>query len=261
MNAWMSLTKKEFQLGLPAFLIALILFVGIIGAGFLAGNHWGYQGELLTVAFGIVLALHMFFLTFYLFYSLNAERKRLHLWLHTPMSIAGLLSSKIVTGIVFMVSTFIVSTILSTIIFSNTFDFFNQETIFNIIGISTFSIFEIGIFIAANFLFFWVIFLTYSQRMNDFFSFILTIILFFFVSWGYQAFIELSFIQTLTNWGSIQVDDLIVGFEFSISAEEFEGETLSEQTILYIGNFVRDIIVAVILFIAACWIIDKKVEV
>lgn len=261
MNAWISLTKKEFKLGLPAFLIALIIFVGIIGAGYFAGNHWGYQGELLTVAFGIVITLHMFFLTFYLFYSLNSERKRLHLWLHTPMSIAGLLSSKIFTGIIFMVSTFVVSTILLTIIFSNTFDFFNQETIFNLIGISTLTVFESAIFLAANLLFFWSVFLHYSQRMNDFFSFMLTIILFFFISWGYQSLVDLSFIQTLTNWGSIQVNDLVVGFEFNLTADEFEGETISEQTILYIGNFVRDIIVAVILFIAACWIIDKKVEV
>lgn len=261
MNAWISLTKKEFKLGLPAFLIALILFVGVIGAGYFAGNHLGYQGELLTVAFGIVLTLHMFFLTFYLFYSLNSERKRLHLWLHTPMSIAGLLSSKLFTGIVFMVSTFVVSTILSTSIFSSTFDFLNQETIFNLIGISTISVFVLAIFLATNFLFFWSVFLTFSQRMNDFFSFILTVVLFFIISWGYQSFVDLSFIQTLTNWGSIQVDDLIVGFEFSFMNEEFEGTTISEQTILYFGNFVRDIILAVILFIAACWIIDKKVEV
>lgn len=261
MNAWISLTKKEFKLGLPAFIIALILFVGIIGAGFLAGNQWGYQGEMLAVAFGVVITLHMFFLTFYLFYSLNSERKRLHLWLHTPMSIAGLLSSKIFTGTVFMVSTFLISTILSTSIFSSTFDFINQETIFNLIGISTISVFVLAIFLAANFLFFWSVFLTYSQRMNDFLSFILTVILFFFISWGYQSLVDLSFIQTLTNWGSIQVNDLIVGFEFNLTADEFEGETISEQTILYIGNFVSDIIVSTILFIAACWIIDKKVEV
>jgi len=177
------------------------------------------------------------------------------------MSIAGLLSSKIITGVVFMTFTFIITTILSTQFFTRTFDFFNQETLLNFVGITTISIFVLAISLAATFLFFWSIFLTLSQRMNDFLSFLLTVLLFFIVSWGYQVFTDLSFIETLTNWGSIQVDDLIVGFEFGFMEEGFEGETISEQTILYFGNYVRGIVEAVILFIAACWIIDKKVEV
>ena len=34
MSAWFALTKKEFRLGLPAFLAAVILFAGIIAFGF-----------------------------------------------------------------------------------------------------------------------------------------------------------------------------------------------------------------------------------
>ena len=38
MNAWLSLTKKEFQLGFPAFLISLILYLGILSGGYFTGN-------------------------------------------------------------------------------------------------------------------------------------------------------------------------------------------------------------------------------
>ena len=81
-----------------------------------------------------------------------------------------------------------------------------------------------------------------------------------FLSWGYQSFMDLSFIQTLTNWGGIQVND-VIGFEFSCSSDEFESSALTEQTILYIGHILRDLIVAVILFFLSSFIIDKKVEV
>ncbi|WP_339229401.1 hypothetical protein NSQ77_05480 [Oceanobacillus sp. FSL K6-2867] len=261
MNAWLSLTKKEFQLGLPAFLIALLLYAGILSGGYFTGNYVGYTEGLLSVAFGFVVTLHIFFLPFYMYYSLSAERKRLHLWLHTPMPIAGLLSAKIVTGIIFMIMTFVIFFVSSTQFFLHTLDFFNQETVFNLVGSITVLVFTFGLFIAATFLFFWSIFLTFSQLMNDFVSFILTFILFLFLSWIYGTFMDLSFMQTLTDWGSIQVNDIIVGFEFGYVENAFEAQAMSESSIFYIGHFVRDIVVAVIMFIAACWIIEKKVEV
>lgn len=261
MNAWFALTKKEFRLGLPAFLIALILYAGIIAGGFIIGNQFGYKDEFIMTSLAIVVTLHVFFLLFYLFHSLNSERKRLHLWLHTPMPIGGLLSSKLITGIVFMTLTFIVSIILSGTFFNNHYDFFNEQTLFNIIGLSTLSIFLLGISLAILFIFFWSIFLTLSQRMNDFLSFVLTFILFLFAAWAYDLFIHLSFIETITTWGPIQVKDVIVGFEFSIFEDGFDAGTMSEASIFYVGQILSEIIVAIIMFIGACWIIDKKVEV
>src|SRR5699024_382206 len=106
MNAWLALVKKEFRLGLPIFLVAVILFGGSIIFGYLLGDYYGIRDGLLLVAFGFVLTMHVLFLLFYLFYSLNYERKMLHLWLHNPMSIAGLLSSKMLTGIIYFGITF-----------------------------------------------------------------------------------------------------------------------------------------------------------
>ena len=261
MNAWLALTKKEFRLGLPAFLVALVLFAGIITGGYYLGNHLGYQNELIMTALAMVVMLHLFFLTFYLYYSLNAERKRLHLWLHNPMSIGGLLISKMFTGIVFMAITFITSLILAVMFFKNHFGIFNEQTTFNILGLSTVSIFISSLSIAVTFIFFWSIFLTYNQRMNDFLSFMVTFILFLLLAFFYEKFTHLAFMETLTNWGAIQIKDVIMGFELSFMEDAFEAETMSETSIFYIGHFLRDFVVAVFMFIAACWIIDKKVEV
>lgn len=260
MNAWLALTKKEFRLGLPAFLIALILFAGIIGGGFMLGDIHGVRDQMLVVAFGFVVPLHIFYLTFYLYRSLNYERKQLHLWLHNPMSIAGLLSSKIITGIVYMTVTFTLSLFLLTQLFQNTFTLFNEQSIFNIIWMVVFTVFSFSIFIAFTFLFFWSIFLTLSQHMNDFLSFIFTLFIFSLFSWGYDFIMNLSFIENLTTWGGIQVNDLVVGLEFHATNDYF-ATSLRETSILYIGHIVRDLIVVALMFIATCWIIDKKVEV
>src|SRR5699024_1604799 len=123
---------------------------------------------------------------FYLYYTLRSERKRLHLWLHTPMSIAGLLLSILFTGIVFMAVTFIVSLSVAALFFNQHFDFFNEQTIFNMMGLSTVTVFNGAIWLAVTFIFFWSIFLTFSQRINDFFSFILTFILFLIIGWIYS---------------------------------------------------------------------------
>jgi hypothetical protein len=261
MNAWLALTKKEFRLGLPAFLVAVILFAGVVGGGYFAGNYIGYQQEFITIAFTVVVMLHVFFLTFYFFHSLNMERKRLHLWLHNPMPISGLLFAKLATGLLFMAITFIISITLLALFFNHIYDIFNEQTTVNIVGLITFGIFAFGISIAITFVFFWSIFLTLSQRMNDFLSFILTFMLFLFMAWAYDNFIHLSFMETLTTWGTIQLKDIMVGFEFSIIEGSIEVETLNEASIFYIGHFVRELIVTVIMFFAACWMIDKKAEV
>ncbi|WP_249872401.1 hypothetical protein [Oceanobacillus saliphilus] len=261
MNAWLYLTKKEFRLGLPAFLVALILYSGIIAAGIIAGNRFGFEDEIMSIVFMIVIALHTFFLAFYLYHSLNTERKRLHLWLHTPMSIAGLLASKIFTGIVFMLSTLIVSVILAMLSLRVAFSFFSQESLINTLGSISITIFLMALFISSVFLLFWSIFLTFSQKWNDFFSFLLTILLFFVSVWAYGNFIHLPFVQMLTNWGAIQAGDMITGIEVSYVEESVDILTIKDATVFYIGNFLRDFIFSVLLFSAACWIIERKVEV
>ncbi|RDW20135.1 hypothetical protein CWR48_05355 [Oceanobacillus arenosus] len=261
MNAWLFLTKKEFRLGLPSFLMVLIFFSGIIAGGVFAGNQFGFEDEFMSIALAIVLGLHTLFLVVYLYYSLNAERRRLHLWLHTPMSIAGLLASKLFTGVVYMLSTFIISIILAIQSFKNTFSFVHQESLFNSIGSTSVIVLIAALFMGSVFLLFWSVYLTFSQKWNDFISFLLTVVLIFVSVWAYAGLLDIPFLQALTNWGAIHAGDIFIGFEMSYIEDSFDIQTMEEATVFYIGHFVRDIFFAVIMFIAACWIIERKVEV
>ena len=152
-------------------------------------------------------------------------------------------------------------TLLALFLFFIDTEIFTEYIIVNnFFGTITLTLFQAGIFMGTTFLLFWSIFLFYSQKMNDFLSFLLSIVLMGFLSWGYQSFIDLSFIQTLTTWGGIQIND-VIGFEFTFSSDQFESSALTEQTVLYIGHLLRDLIVAVLLFFLSSFIIDKKVEV
>lgn len=264
MNAWFALTKKELQLVLPAFLVALILFAGVLSGGYFFGNYVGFTNEILLGASSFTLAMHPLLLVIYLYYSLNTERKRLHLWLHNPMSIQGLLSAKLITGIIYMSVTFIFS-MISTIYFTNTItDFFAGQTMMNVVVTVASMIIASSLFLAAVFLFYWSIFLTFSQQMNDFLSFVLTFIIFLVISWAYNQFMDLAFIDSLTKWGEIHLQD-IVGFELNFIVEDYTAEThggpVSDTAILYIGEFVKELIAAAVMFFAASWIIERKVEV
>ncbi|MCF3943372.1 hypothetical protein [Oceanobacillus alkalisoli] len=261
MGAWLALTKKEFRLGFPVFITALILYAGMMVGAYFLGKQIDHEEALILMAFMFVMGVHILFLVFYLHYTLSSERKRLHLWLHTPMSIAGLLLSKLFTGIVFMAVTFVVTLSASSLFFNQNIDFFNEQTIYNIMGLSTAVVFNGAIWLAVTFIFFWSIFLTFSQQMNDFLSFILTFMLFLITGWVYGLITSMGFVETITTWGPIRVDDIIVGFEFGYMDNAFEANTLSEASIFYIGHFIRDLIVSIIMFFAACWMIDRKVEV
>lgn len=263
MNAWFALTKKEFRLGLPAFLFAVFLYGGFLSMAYWMGRMIGFNGEvvMIRVALIFILIFHIFFLFFYMIYSLTYERKRLHLWLHNPMPISGLILSKLASGIVYAAITFTVFLTAAHLLQKNNYDFISEQTMFNITGISTIWIFSAGITLAILFTFFWAIYLTLGQWMNDFFSFIVTIILFFLSAWLYESFTHLPFMQALTDWGTIQIEDVIIGFEFMITEDAFKAGMDMDTSLFKIGDMVRDMIMTIILFFAACWIIDKKVEV
>ena len=262
MNAWWSLTKKEFRLGFPAFLFALILFIGLFTGGYYMGRSFGFEQEMLMSSAVTILLFHNLFLVLYMIYSLSYERKRLHLWLHNPMPIAGLLTSKLLSGLVFMTITYI-GFITFTIIYQNNFDFmnFSGQEIFKIATISTIGIYSSAISIAIIFIFFWSIYLTLGKWMNEFFSFILTFILFILVMIFYEYVINSPFMTTLTNWGPIEIHDIVTRFDFVITGEEFKAGATWDSVLFYVGEYIVDFIAIILLFIAACWIIDRKVEV
>jgi hypothetical protein len=259
MNAWLALTKKEFRLGLPVVISMLILYAIFIAFGYFIGQRVQFPEAAIMFALGSVVGMHVFFLVIYLSYSLSAERKRLHLWLHTPMPVAALVLSKLANGLFIMIITFVLTMTAAVLHFNEHFAMLHEQSVTSIAGYITIGVFTSAIWIAVLFLFFWSIFMIFSQRMNDFFSFLLTIVLFVVSGLFYDYVIQLPFIEMLTNWGAISANDILTSLE--LNAGMIEGEVALETSIFYIGHFVRDTLVTVLLFLAACWVIDKKVEV
>ena len=62
MNAWFALTKKEFRLGLPAFLFAVILYGGFLGLVYWMGSKIGFQDEIMMSGMIAVLIFHIPFI-------------------------------------------------------------------------------------------------------------------------------------------------------------------------------------------------------
>lgn len=95
MKAWRQLVKKEFFITRNGILIGLaallFLFLFVVNAT--------ERGEInLLILTVMMFFLHTFYLPIYVFLSLNAETKYLHLWLHSEQPAAKLLLAKLFVG-------------------------------------------------------------------------------------------------------------------------------------------------------------------
>lgn len=261
MSAWWHLTKKELRLGLPAFLLILITFAVILGVVSYIGYRAGFLWEAATIVSVLALGGHIFYLAYYLLYSLEKERKKLHLWLHNPQPGYALLLAKIAAGLItLIVSMLIIGTLL--LISFNLAENFHQMEWSHSTQLAVFGILHImmlSVNIAVYFIFFWMIFLLINRFTNGFFSFILTLIIFLISMSLYGWFMETAVYEALTMWGEINLLNILSGFEFNFSSDAFMAEF--DTMPLYLGNYVFEASVTVLLFLAASWLLDRKVEV
>lgn len=258
MTAWLHLTKKEFHLGLPAFIFSLIALIGIFTISITIGLSIDLMWEIVTIGAFTAIAFHVFYLVFYLLYSLGVERKRTHLWLHNPLPIGSILLAKLVSGLAYMFITFIIAAIVLWQAFrNNAVSIYINEWLTTAL-LSVITILLTALLLGCIYLFFWTIFMTLSRMYNDFLSFLLTFFIFFIVTSLFYMMGDLSF---LTDWGAINIDNVLSGFELNTSNENQHYEIENFSQIFYIGHFVRDLVLAALLFAGSSWILDRKVEV
>ena len=255
MTAWLDLTKKEFRLGLPAFIFSLIVLIGIFGFSIIFGLSTDFMWEMLTIGAFAAVALHVFYLAYYLLYSLDVERKRMHLWLHNPLPTGSILLAKLVSGLVYMLITFITTTIVLSIAYGKSIVSINLSEWLTTVILSIITLLLITLLLGCTYLFFWTIFMALSRIYNDFFSFVLTFIFFLGAASLLNVIDDLS---SLTDWGMINGSSVLSGFELNISNEYHHFEITS--TIFYIGHFVWNLVLATLLFAGSSWILDRKVE-
>lgn len=258
MTAWLDLTKKEFRLGLPAFIFSLIVLIGIFAISTIIGLSIDLMWETLTIGAFATVALHGFYLAYYMLYSLDVERKRMHLWLHNPLPIVQLLLAKLVSGLSYMLITFITAAIVLWQAYRNSMVSIHLSEWLNTLILLVITLLTTTLLLGCTYLFFWTVFMALSKTYNDFLSFVLTF-LFFLVAVSLFNIVE--DVSSLFDWGAVNSESVLSGFEFSISNEIHSFKIQETSPVFYIGHFVRDLVLTGLLFFGGCWILDRKVEV
>lgn len=264
MNHWFHLVKKEIRLGLPAFLIPVIAFIVAAGIAFYLGHREGMGFDVLFIVAMMATGMQVFYLVYYLFYSLQAERKKLHIWLHNPMSARALLSAKVVAGLVTMIATLFITggTALIVLPHSKVFTFgYTWSLIFEAGSWGGIHLILIALSLGIGFIFLWMIFLYFTRFIGSFVSFLLTFVLFIVIASATEWFAKTKVYAALTMWGEFKLDSMITSL--NVSVDQTHAEVFSEMgdISLFFGTYVYETILAIIIFLVSCWILDRKVEV
>lgn len=264
MNIWFHLFKKEVRLGLPAFLLPIVSFFIVAVVTAILGSRAGFTAEAVTgVAMGAT-GLLVFYLIYYLMYSLQAEQKKLHLWLHHTLPGYALILAKVAAALLSLIVTMLItgSTLLISMAQAGIIgDFFTWGDTVKLSAFFSMHIILIALQFAVWFVFYWMIYLLLTRRLNTFFSFLLTFLFFIIVNGIYGKFSETRLYSVLTNWGEINISGIMQSFHFSFMAEDPNFMSEMGQITLFFGSYFFQGIVVIGLFILSAWLLDRKVEV
>ncbi|WP_077622881.1 hypothetical protein [Sediminibacillus massiliensis] len=263
MSAWLSLTRKEIRLGLPVFLVPVVAFFLLTGIAYYIGNRQGFGWEAVVGVSIAAVGVQVFYLVFYLFCSLQSERKRLHLWLHNPMPGYLLLLAKIAAGFLSLLVTLLVTGSTLLIAFNLADSISEHLQIANFLEMVFFigsHILLIALSFAALFLFFWMIFLVFTRYLGTFLSFLSTFILFIATATLYSWFSSSIVYEKLNNWGLFELN-MLEGISINVENGSTQVFTETDTISLYAGTYLFETVIALLLFLAASWLLDKKAEV
>ncbi len=265
MNSWFHLFKKEFRLGLQALLIPIITFLIFTGIAGYIGGRAGFSWEAVVGVSIFATGLQVFYLIYYLFNSLQIERKKLHLWIHTPMPGYGLLSAKVAAGFVSMLITFSITATTLILAVSQSQSISEQLHGWQLTDLglgSGIHLFLFALSFAFVFLFYWVVFLVFSRNLGSFISFLSTLVFFLITASVYSWFKTTMLYDTLTRWGEIHFSGITESINISTSMESGT-EVITEvgSFSVFAGTYLFETAVMLLLFFAASWLLDRKVEV
>jgi hypothetical protein len=267
MSAWLSLFKKEFRNGLPALLFSLISLAVLLVLALFFGWRGGHVKDMILITSLVLIFPHVFYLTFYMIVSLQREKKKLHLWLHSPMPGYQLLLAKFLNGLVAMSITLFLTGMICLITFAtyNNYPFWDGKLpidimpfIYKVGAFATLHIYLFAIDFAIWFMFFWVFYRMLIRRLGVAISVILTIILFVLVSYLLTKFESTALYDMLTQWGRISLTPLFPTFDYLTAGGI---RNITSHAYIYFGTYFFEAVIAIILFLVSSWILDRKVEV
>ncbi|MFD4931154.1 hypothetical protein ACFWMS_19940 [Peribacillus butanolivorans] len=262
MNSFKGLMKKEWLIGKNALLWLLVVQGGLVFISFLASRYFEVAG-LFYMCTWLIMIMQPFIMVSLIFGCLNSDGKT-QLWIYNPQSSAILLGSKLLTSVLFQMVSIIFSSCLifvaSTIpvsYFQADFQVENKLGIMGLLKIDAFML-TISILIAVFLLFLWVVYhaLARVHSMKH-------------LRWLFVSVLCLGMIilrNEIVNTAFYQKLDeiwLIPAMSgSSVNMSEFKLELYLEGggniSLLTSG---LDVIGFVLLFLAACWLLDRKIEV
>lgn len=262
MNAWVGLLKKEFRTTRTFVFVTLGALAVFMVATYLFSLRVGHPIALFGLAF-IPIGLHIGYMVVYMLLSLNAESKRLHLWLHTPQPATQLLAAKLVNGLTGFLLTMIPSFLF---LLYGTSRFNQWAEIYQHMSINAGVLFRGALIIAISILFgaillslwvvaTWTIYQVCKTRIGRWG--ILAAFGFLLLSTYIMGIFEgTTLYHFLTDWGHFSLLEL-VNFE----ALNLPGDYGVIEDQIPFGAVVYQVVIGILLFALSSVLLDRKVEV
>jgi hypothetical protein len=259
MSKWKGLLRKEFHISKTGILVSIALVIAGHLIAYVFSLKYNEPGIMFVPAI-VIVALHIFYLTVFMYLSLQAEAKHLHLWLHTSHSASGLLLAKLLTGMIGFLFSFSISGMFAYIgLLKLRGVYFSEETWETILVLKSglfvgINVALLSIYLAIWLVFYWTIYQLLKRFMTKF-SGLVIVMISFFVTWMGKLFQKTVLYEKLTKWGYV---DIAVFGNIPLERKYVMMEKMGQFPI---GTFVYYSVIAIGLFILSAWLIDRKVEV
>ncbi|WP_053218378.1 hypothetical protein [Virgibacillus senegalensis] len=262
MNAFTSLAKKELRMGMPVFLVPVIIFIMAVAVAAYFGGRSGVAAEAVAAVSIAAVTMQIFYLIYYMNFSLKAEKKKLHLWLHNPLPGYSMLLAKLSAGLISMLITLFITGVTLIISAQSAGFITHLQNDFNLTNIGFFSglhVLLIAIDFSIYFVFFYMIYLLFNRNFGGFISFCFTFVLFGVSTYLWGMFTETAIYRSLISWGEIELNGFV--FNRQLDANGIEFFTEFNTVHVFLGYYIFETIIVLLLFFAASWMLDRKVEV
>jgi hypothetical protein len=260
MNPWVGLLKKEWRISKLWIWTTVGIVIAVNIAAYLLSLKYDEPVAMFVPSL-IVTCLHAFYMLIFMALSLQTETKRLHLWLHTPQPVFRLVSAKLLLAFGSLLVSLFVSALFTYIslleIKERYFheEMWNHELFIQSGVLAVLSIVLLSVHMAVLCLFYWVIYRICKQMIPKLSGLIVALI-YFLLGWLFSQFMKTNVYEWLTGWGKVAVPG--IAFKYNTT----EGWMMIEKIeTISIGAGVFYGIMAVLVFCASIWLIDRKVEV
>ncbi len=255
MKSFHGLWNKEWKMTRVYHFILISLSILVI-----ALSYWGIGDdglEFVLIPIGLLMVLHIFYLPGYLLYSFAREGRMLHAWLHSPQSIHQLTLVKFLNGLVFSILSL---TIVSGFIYWIISEIQQLQVYMGDIGKMLLWLNFHSVLTAIYFGVFLYLLWSLRHFLNKIiggWSWLITIASFVLLP------ILLGWLQSsnlyvlLTKWG-------YMGIEMPSIEKKLESIQVAEASMtmgVHAGTYLFHIILTLLMYFLASYILDRKVEV